>query len=70
MSAKHKSSVRRKHHHGILPDHRGQDQPTDKSRAQQVSRGDEAGERRKRSGTRRSNLSRRDSRLVGSGRKR
>jgi hypothetical protein len=44
MSATHKSSVRRKQHHGILPDHRGQDQPTDKSRAQQVDLGEDAGE--------------------------
>jgi hypothetical protein len=42
MSALH---PRRKRHHGILPDHRGQDQPTDKSRAQQVSFGEEAGEK-------------------------
>jgi hypothetical protein len=48
MIATHKSSVRRKHHHGILPDHRGQDQPTDKSRAQQVSLGEEAGEKAQR----------------------
>ena len=44
MSATHKSSVRRKQHHGILPDHRGPDQPTDKSRAQQVDLGEDAGE--------------------------
>ena len=45
MSATYMSSVRREHHHGILADHRGQDQPTDKSRAQQASLGEEAGEK-------------------------
>src|SRR5262249_6284326 len=44
VSATYKSSVRREHHHGILADHRGQDQPTDKSRAQQASLVEEAGE--------------------------
>jgi hypothetical protein len=44
MSASHKSSARRKRHHGILQDDRGQDQPTDKSRAQQTHLGEEAGE--------------------------
>jgi hypothetical protein len=43
MNARHKSPARRKHHHGILPDSRGQDQPTDKSRAQQAHLGEEAG---------------------------
>jgi hypothetical protein len=42
MDAWHKSSVRRKRHHGILQDDRGQDQPIDKSRAQQTHLGEEA----------------------------
>ena len=40
------NSRKRRHEradHGIRPDERGQDQPTDKTRAQQVTHGEEAG---------------------------
>jgi hypothetical protein len=34
--------------HGIHPDERGQDQPTDTARAQQITRGEEAGRKAQR----------------------
>jgi hypothetical protein len=37
MITLHKRSTRRKHHHGVLQDSRGQDQPTDKSRSRPIS---------------------------------
>ncbi len=51
MSALPKHSTQRKHHHGILPDSRGQDQPTDKSRAQQADLEQEASEEAQRDAT-------------------
>jgi hypothetical protein len=52
MSALPKHSTQRKHHHGILPDSRGQDQPTDKSRARQAGLEQDAGEEAQREAAR------------------
>jgi hypothetical protein len=40
--------TRREPDHGIHPDERGQDQPADKARAQQITRGEEAGRKAQR----------------------
>jgi hypothetical protein len=45
------NSRKRRHEradYGIRPDERGQDQPTDKTRAQQVTHGEEAGRKAQR----------------------